>query len=142
MAALTITVTQVLPSSELGRLFRGTAGETLTRGMVVYKKASDGRYWKADADTLAEADARALVMSDNSAGQEVLLHDLDGGDVTIGAGAAMTVGLDYYVGAAAAGTLVPRSDLAAGDYVSLVGIAITAAVMRLRKINTGVVVPA
>lgn len=61
----------------------GTAGETIAAGNVVYLKASDGYWWKADADDLATLDgvqlgiAQGSGTASNAISNGVLLRGLD-----------------------------------------------------------------
>ena len=62
MASVTLTVASIKPLN--GAIVRrGTAGATLTPGMFVYLDGTNG--WKAaDADALASAQGRGVVVSD------------------------------------------------------------------------------
>jgi hypothetical protein len=50
------------------------------------------------------------------------------GDLVLGA--ILTAGTDYYVGTAP-GTIVPRADLGAGDFIQRIGRAISTTVLRV-----------
>lgn len=64
MASISLTVASIKPlNGAITR--RGTAGATLTPGMFVYLDGANG--WKAaDADALASAQGRGVVVSDDS----------------------------------------------------------------------------
>lgn len=47
-------------------ILTGTAGETITKDQLVYLKASDGRWWKADADTANNVDNVQLGIAQGS----------------------------------------------------------------------------
>lgn len=120
------------------------AGEAMTAGMVVYQKASDGKWYKAQCDGTAE-EAGSL------RGVGIVLSTADGAGATVsvamrdavvqlGAGTAGTV---YFVGGTA-GALNPSSDLSTTNYSTPAAIGIgsgTARVKVLGAFATGAVVP-
>ena len=135
MADLSITPAQVLPSTG-AKYLHGIAGEALTAGEVVYKKSSDGRYWKADADVEASADADGLVVAEaEAAGAGVLVQYA--GDITLGAGAAPTQGQTYVVSATAGGIGL-EGELASDDYLTYLGYGIGTNAVRLMIKATGI----
>lgn len=131
MAAINVTAGEVVQSTDPSRLSRGVGGEDLAIGDFVYRKSSDGRMYKADADALESSQASHVVVSENAAaGQPVELQDLDG-PLTVGATAALAVGEPYFVHTTA-GKIGPRGDLAAGDFATFVGIATSTSVLACR----------
>lgn len=129
MAAIAVTAAQVVASTDPSRLTRAVGGEDLATGDFAYRDSSTGQYLKADADTLVASQATHVVVGENAAaGQPIVLQDLDG-DVTLGAGAAMTVGVPLFVHTTA-GKVGPIGDLATGDFVTYVGTPISASVLR------------
>ena len=138
MAALSITASQVQPGSTAARQ-SGTAGETITAGQPVYKKASDGKLYKADnATSAATADVKGIALHGASDGQP--LDYQPSGDVTLGAGASMTVGEIYVVGTTA-GDIEPEGDLVSTEYVTVLGVATSASVLSLAINASGAQVP-
>lgn len=132
MADLTITAANVQPSDGYSYV-DGTAGETLTQGVVVYLKESDTRYWKADCTTsVATARAAGIVLTGASAGQPVKV--LTGGTITIGA----TIGVGTIYILSTTGLIAPYTDLATGDYVTVLGVAATASQLSVRLHVSGV----
>ena len=116
MADITITAANVVKTS--ADTITGTAGETITAGMAVYLKASDGRYWKAQADgTAAEATVVGVALHAALAGQPLTIAT--SGTINIG---ATTAKVFYYVSATAGG-IAPVADLTSGQYISSVGYA-------------------
>ena len=138
MVALSITATQVLKGSS-AVVKSGTAGEAIARGDAIYKKASDGEMYLAQCDgTSAEAEAVGIALNDAADGQPV---DWQGvGSITLGAGASMTVGEIYCVGTTA-GDIIPEGDLASTNYVTVLGVATTASVLKLGITASGAQVP-
>jgi len=96
-----------------------TAGETITAGQSVYKKASDSEWYKADADSSAEtAGSGGLAVALTNAGDgETLVIQKKG---VYAAGATTVVG-ELYVVSSTAGGIAPASDGASGWYTSILG---------------------
>ena len=128
MADITLTAASIRPLN--GAIVRrGLAGATLTPGQVVYLDGANG--WKpADADAVASAQARGVVVSDGSgavsfaSGTNVDIVVL--GPVT--GFASMTAGAAVYV-STTAGAMDQTKPATAGDYVFEVGWAEAAATL-------------
>lgn len=137
MADLTITAANVLAAAGAS-IERGVAGEAVTAGKVVYlDAAATGKWLLADADA-ASAAARGqgkIGVALNGASNGQPLAVATDGDITIGA--TLTAGLDYYLSDDPGG-VCPQADLASGDYVTLIGVAVSTTVLRLRFTYTGV----
>lgn len=118
MADLTITSASVKASFD-ARQITGVAGVAITAGQALYRD-TDGTYKLAIASTQAEAAFRGISLCEADAGQPVVFARYDP-DLDIGA--SLTAGEAYCVSANAAGAIAPFSDMASGDFVSLVGIA-------------------
>lgn len=137
MADLTVTAANVV--SGAGAATRsGVAGATITAGQPLYQ---DG----ADAFSLKPAQADA---TDSDIVVGIALHGAaDGQPITyqtggvINLGATLTVGEVYVLSAAAAGGIAPVGDLTSGNFVSVIGVATTAALLQMGIINSGVAVP-
>jgi hypothetical protein len=126
-ADLSVTAASVAPSSD-AVLTAGTAGEALTAGQAVYKKASDGKWYKADCNS-ATAEVRAasgIAATGSATGQPVVVQT--GGSITIGA--TLTAGVVYYLSGTAGG-IRPVADNTTGDYPQAVGIATSTSVLKL-----------
>ncbi len=135
MAALSITVAEVQPGA--GPFYNGIAGATITAGQSVYVDATVNTVKLADSDaSLATATCMGIACHGALTGQPIQVQI--GGSITIGATAAMSVGTVYCVGTGA-GSIVPNSDLANPSYVSLLGVASTAAVLVMSKFNSSVI---
>ena len=131
MSALSVTAAEVLPGTTNADFYTGTAGATLTAGMSVYLDSTTNTVKGADADaSLAASAAIGIALHAALAGQPIRVQIA--GEITIGATAAMTVGTIYVVGAAA-GAIAPAADAEAAStwYVTVLGIARTAAILRM-----------
>lgn len=121
MADLSVTASQVVASTTTSDIEHGTSGEAITIGQSVYKKASDGKIYKADANaSSATATAIGIAISTASAANQGMSWQKSG-TITIGAAASITAGATYYVSATAGG-IAPEADLATGHYVTFLGV--------------------
>ena len=134
MADVSFTATSFIAGSGAVTAY-GTAGEAVARGNAVYLKASDNEYYKADC-TSADSDAVAgFALNDAANGQPIKI--ITGGtvacdDVNLSAAADKAV---YVLGEA--GAICPVADLAADDYVTVVGAAVTTTSLKIGIIVTG-----
>lgn len=76
-------------------VFTGVAGETLVSGDWVYFKASDQRWWKADADAVGTSLAVKIAVAQGSASAAGSLSLLGGGLIKNLSG--LTPGASYYI---------------------------------------------
>ncbi|GAA5139395.1 hypothetical protein GCM10023213_20010 [Prosthecobacter algae] len=121
-ADLSITAANVLASAN-ARFQDGTAGATLTRGMLVYADATDGGKIKpADGNVLAAKGVLGMAYGDVAAGQFVRVI-IDDPDLTVGATLSLAAPGGIYVLSATAGGICPVADLAAGSYPIVVLVA-------------------
>lgn len=107
---------------------QGTAGETITAGQVLYKKAADSKWYKADTDS-ATSEVRipaGIALNGASAGQPLLVQK--SGQITIGA--AVLAGVAYYLSGTAGG-ICPVADVAAGDYTAIIGLGVSTTVLSI-----------
>lgn len=119
MAALTVTATSVTHVS--GSVQQEVLGETCTAGQAVYRKSSDNRMWKAQADgTAAEAAAVGILLSGGAAGQPCLLAG-PGAVINIG---ATTEKVHYFANDTAGGVGL-QGDVGSGDYITRLGYSLT-----------------
>jgi len=136
MADITVTAANVAASSD-ALTADGTAGETVTAGQSVYLKASDSRYWLADANaSLAAAATSGITLNGAAAGQPIKIQT--GG--TINPGGTVVVGT-VYVQSATAGGIAPNADSTTGWFKTIIGIGITASTIRLVIVPSGVAIP-
>ncbi|RJP54315.1 MAG: hypothetical protein C4583_03050 [Anaerolineaceae bacterium] len=142
MVDLVVTATQVLPSS--GDTEKGIAGEAITAGQAVYKRATDGYWLKAQCDGTAEeagATNCGIALVSALAANAPIVVALPGSIVTLGAGAAPAAGTIYCI-AAAAGGIAPSADMATTNKVTVLAIGIGSnQVLVARVYNAGSVKP-
>jgi len=132
VADLSIVVASV--SRVNGGMFQGNAGATITAGQVCYLDAVTGLLKLAQSDgTLAEATVRGIALHASLTGQPLDIQTdgaiIIGGTVVIGG---------VYVLSAAAGNLCPVADIAPTNFVTLLGIAISATQIQLGIVNSGI----
>ena len=137
MAAITITAANVVKDAN-AEIEYGILGATITAGQVVYKNTSTGKFELADANsaTAEVRGPRGVALNGGALNQPVAVQY--GGDITIGGTAV--VGTTYALGSTA-GAIVPVADLTTGDYVSHIGVGISATKIRLNIKNFGIAVP-
>lgn len=133
MADVTVTAANVKPVGTSRTVQTVLLGETVTQGQPLYLKAADSKYWKADADTLAEAAAEGIAITPGGADEYAIM--LTAG--TINMGGTLAVG-QVYVVSTNAGGVAPYSDLGSGDYVTILGVATTTAILNVDLNATGI----
>ncbi len=137
MAALTITAANVFAAADVSTKVV-TSGATVTAGMAVYKDLADGNKYKGCTTASAAAALCAgIALNGGTDGQRLTIGM--SGDITIGD--TVVVGSTYYVGAAAGNDGLIEPDVGSGDFVTILGVAISASVIRLRINVSGVDVP-
>lgn len=134
MADLSITAANVIAGAN-NRQQTVVAGETITAGQPVYRDASTGKYLKADANAASAAarEATGIALNGASNGQPLTIQT--SGQITIGG--TMTAGIAYYLSDTAGG-ICPVADIGSGEYVDLIGIAVSTTVLDLIFKYTGV----
>lgn len=136
MADLSITAASVALTSDTTYALV-QVGEAVTQGQPGYLKSSDNKYYKADANvTSAEANALGIFMTPASTDGYAVFATA--GNVNLGA--TLTVG-QVYVVSVTAGGIAPYSDLSTGHYVTILGVAVTAALLDLVPNASGIVKP-
>ena len=135
MADLSITAANVIADSS-ARLRTGTAGATITAGQIVYLDPTDNRYKLADCDSATAAVRSPAGMALHGALSGQPLTIAEGGPVALGA--ILTAGVAYYLSPTAGG-VCPVADLSAGDYPTILGIASSTSVLKLRIHEAGAV---
>jgi hypothetical protein len=133
MADITVTAGDVAASTD-AVIATGVWGETITAGQLVYCKAADGRWWKAKADAASTDDVAGIALNGGAAGQPGSIQTR--GLITIGA--TVVVGTVYVLSAAAGGGIAPEVDLTTGNYVTIIGVATTAAVITMNLLTTSI----
>lgn len=118
-----------------GTTEQGLAGETITAGMAVYLDASSGKYLKSDSNsaTVAARGVRGVALNGASLNQPLAVQRT--GDVTLGA--TLVANTSYYLSDTPGG-ICPLADVGTGEYLTLMGVAISTTVLRLGILSTGV----
>ena len=139
MADLTITAANMVAVS--GTPLRGTALATITAGQPLYWDTTNGLFGPNVG--LADGNGSALLrtcvgisLHASLTGQPIAYLGTPG-DV-LGFGAILTVN-KIYITSLAVGMIAPDADDAAGNYLQLLGVAITTSNLRLILYNSGVV---
>lgn len=137
----------VTPASVAGgtvpQTVTGTFGETVTAGQLVYRKTSDGKFYKADADATAvganvEIDnVYGVAVTGGASGESGTIQRT--GDYTCG---GTVVPGTVYALSATAGGFTAIGNLVATDYVTVLGIAISTTQIHLLIYPSNVQVPA
>lgn len=133
MADLAITAANVVARNG-SRTEDRIAGAAATAGQVVYLDEADDRYKLADCDGAAALrKPRGIALNGAAVGQPLRIHR--SGPITIGA--TLVPGTTYYLSPTAGG-IAPLADLSAGDYPTIVGIAISTTVLDVQLHESGV----
>lgn len=137
MADVSVTAANVAPiltGSNPTQIENGIFGATVTAGQLVYLDTTTNTYKLCDANASALTSVlRGVALNGGVSGQPAAVGV--GGTYTCGFTA--TAGA-IYVASATAGGIAPTTDLGAGVYTSILGVALTTAIMQLRIINSGV----
>jgi len=121
----------------------GTAGETITAGQVVYKKASDSKFYKCDCDATAHTsngevdNIYGIALNGAAASQPLTVQK--SGEITM-TGTTLVVGT-VYVLSETAGSFQDVANLPSTSYVVIVGVGLTVTSMHLLPYTTGVAKP-
>lgn len=106
-------------------------GESATQGQPLYVSTTDSKYYRCDAnDTAAKAVAAAIALTPattNGYGL-VALPATEAGQSLVNLGATLTVGTVYGV-SASVGAICPIADITSTQYVTVIGVATTAALL-------------
>ena len=134
MVDITVTPAEVLPSSGARRELKVIdTGVTVTAGQSVYVDATSSKLKLADTDAAASAAASGIAELGGGPGQQIpVIYE----DDALDPGATLVVG-ETYVVSTTAGGIAPLSDLVAGDFTTILGIATTAASLKLHILVGG-----
>jgi len=127
MTDLVITAASVVAGSD-ATTERGTAGETIAAGKTVYKDSTTAKWKLSDSNsgTAEVRQATAIALHGASLDQPIVVQRA--GDITIGA--TLVAGTTYYHSDTPGG-ICPLADVGTGEYVQIIGIAKTTAVLAL-----------
>ena len=143
MAALSQTPANVAIGSATTPTRRVQYGEAITQGQPLYQDTTNQKYYRCDAnDGVVKARCSAIALTPGAADAYgiVALPGTEAGASLVNLGATLTVGEVYCVGATV-GQIVPVADLTTGDYVTIVGVAGTAALLDFQVIISNVQEP-
>jgi hypothetical protein len=137
MADLVITPANVVAGANAIKV-AGIAGETITAGQAIARDSVTRKLLKAD-NNAANADLRTPIgVALHGASLDQPLTIQTEGDINLGA--TLTVGVPYFLGDAPGG-ICPLADLLSGEFVSFLGVASTAANMKMKILVSGASVP-
>jgi hypothetical protein len=133
MVDIVVTAANVIAASS-ATVREGRAGGTITAGQPVYADAADNGDLKAADNNVSAALAQVVGIALHGASDGQPLKYIVEGDLT--AGATLTVG-ETYVLSATAGGIAPVADIST-NFVTVLGVARTAAIMQVKINATGV----
>lgn len=113
-------------------------GETVEPGEVVYKKASDGKYWLAVNTDEAKAVAVGIAVLGGAADSWGYIIGNDGDEIDIGG--TVTVA-DCLVLSDTDGKIMPLADLTTGQHLTIIGYGTAATNIQLRLTPTYILGP-
>lgn len=139
MAAIAFTTGNISPGTTTDAtgacsIQRAIAGATITAGMDIVIKASDGLGYPAQATATTMASAGGVAL--NPALPSQPFNYCDSGPVNFGT-TVLSTGQHYILGATA-GQIHPAADLTSGWFSSRLGWAYSASVLVVDRKNTGV----
>lgn len=140
MADISVTAGNVVtvsdPENTITREYN--AGATITAGQALYFDTATNKWKLADCDsgTAAVRDLKGIALNGASDGQPLAVQTAG----LINLGATLAVGTIYTLSATAGG-IAPAADLSTGEYTVILGVALTAANLRMRIYNSATVWP-
>lgn len=127
MADITVTAANVVPST--GAVTeRGTAGETIAAGKFVEKDPTTKKYMLADSNSGTKSVQRGRGIALNSASLDQALVVQTAGNINLGA--TLVKGTTYALSETPGG-IQPTTDLASGEFVTILGTAISASILKM-----------
>jgi len=135
MADLVVTETGVV-IYDGAEIVHGRAGETLLAGQAVFQH-TDGKLWKAACSAAADARAVGITLNGGAADQTVAYIKKGG----VNPGATVVVGTVYGV-TDTAGGIGDITERAAEDYITILGVGLTASRIDVALNKSEVMIPA
>jgi len=135
MADISVTAASVLAGADALVEHGNKAGTTITAGQVLYKDTADFRLKLSDNDNAAAAVRSFFGMALNGGASGQPISVVKKGQVTLNA--ALTKGVVYAVSGTPGG-IAPLADVASGDDVIILGVALSTTVLDLQPSVTGV----
>ena len=134
MTALSITAANVGLGDTETITSKFQAGEAITQGQPFY--LSSNRAYKTDADVSTKHKVAGIAMTAASTNG----YFIGATEGLVAIGATVAIGTVYVI-SPTAGSIMPSADLASDDYVSILGVGTTTAIIDLQINNSGVAVP-
>lgn len=132
MADITVTAANVRPVSGATQT-TVVAGETITAGQPVYKKAADSKYYKAISNSSEASTCRGIAITNAGADEQLVI--LSAGKIIIGG--TVVLGESYFVSGTAGG-IQPSGDVGSGEYVCFLGIGVTTTQIKVNIDASGI----
>lgn len=129
MADLIQTPASVIQGSPF-QSFTGVSGAAITAGQSVYRKNADQKFYPAQANGSQEQAGQygGGIALDSAPGAGQYVTILQAGQINLGA--TLTVGQTYVTSPSGTlGAIAPISDLGTGNYVTILGVAISASIL-------------
>jgi len=133
MADLVITPTSVAIQAGGGSSIV-QFGEAVTPGQALFRSTSDSKYYLADCDIEAEAKVAGIAITYGSADDYGYMFNSTGKDINLGP--TLTSG-EIYVVSDTSGSIMPYADLTTGQYLTIIGFAKSASLLKLDINVTG-----
>jgi hypothetical protein len=131
MADLSVTAANVQPGTD-GQIVYATAGGTITAGQLLQQNTTTKLVTVADKSTAAGAQVLGVALNGASSGQTVGIQTSG----TYNPGGTAVVGKVYKCGTS--GGIAPEDDTAGGEFMTVFGIGITAASIKIGILVSGV----
>jgi hypothetical protein len=137
MADLVITAANVVKGADAAVVLR-TAGAAVSAGQTVYEDPNDANRFKlcdADAGTAVVRTTKGIALNNAALNQPLAVQT--GGRITIG---GIVVPGTVYVQSDTPGGIMPAADLDPGDFVTVLGVGVSATDIDLNIHSSGVAV--
>ena len=134
MADISFTAATAIRDS--GDFEVGTSGASIAAGEVVYLDSATNTYKEAINTSEAAAAATGIALTTSFTGQPVVIQT--SGTMTFGG--TVVVG-EVYMVSGTAGGIAPEADVVSADYVTLLGVGISATQVKLNVKPYAVLVP-
>lgn len=118
-ADVSVTAANVRVSADAA-VIKGTFGETITAGQVLYLSASDGRYYLADCNASGKTAIAGIAINGGAAGQPALVCIED---PNFTPGFTLSTAAPVYVASATAGGIAPSADITTGWFATVLMVA-------------------
>jgi hypothetical protein len=132
MTDLVVTAASVVADTS-ARVVHGKAGATITAGQVVYLDPDTNTYKLADSNVAAARSPDGIALHASLSGQPLAV--IESGLLTLGA--ILTAGVAYYLSDTPGG-ICPVADVGASEYSTILGIASSTSVLKMKISESGV----